>query len=259
MSIHFGGRTGARSQALQLLFQAEANGLTVEEVLSGDYTLAVEKGRSKEPEIENLPLDDFARQLALGADACRHDLDAIIASRSVTWTLRRMPAVDRNLLRLALYEMLYVDEVEIPVTINECVELAKAYGTDESSRFVNGLLGRVADDVEAGRDVVAMAHESLAERGEDAADLMAEPTVAVPEPAEEPEEAPEDGAYEDYEDDYDDDGFWELAHRTRRERDQAAPVEHVPFGADMAPAEGEVTGVWLRPDEDAADDEREGW
>ena len=258
MSIHFGGRTGARSQALQLLFQAEANGLTVEEVLSGDYTLAVEKGHFKEPEIENLPLDDYARRLALGADACRHDLDAIIASRSVTWTLRRMPAVDRNLLRLALYEMLYVDEVEIPVTINECVELAKAYGTDESSRFVNGLLGRVADDVEAGRDVVAMAHEALAERGEDAADLMAEPTFAVPEPAEEPEDASEDGYDEGYEDDYDDDdGFWELAHRTRRERDQAAPVEHVPFGADMAPAEGEVTGVWVRRDED--DDEGEGW
>ena len=258
MSIHFGGRTGARSQALQLLFQAEANGLTVEEVLSGDYTLAVEKGHLKEPEIENLPLDDYARRLALGADACRHDLDAIIASRSVTWTLRRMPAVDRNLLRLALYEMLYVDEVEIPVTINECVELAKAYGTDESSRFVNGLLGRVADDVEAGRDVVAMAHEALAERGEDAADLMAEPTFAVPEPAEEPEDASEDGYDEGYEDDYDDDdGFWELAHRTRRERDQAAPVEHVPFGADMAPAEGEVTGVWVRRDED--DDEGEGW
>ncbi len=258
MSIHFGGRTGARSQALQLLFQAEANGLTVEEVLSGDYTLAVEKGHLKEPEIENLPLDDYARRLALGADACRHDLDAIIASRSVTWTLRRMPAVDRNLLRLALYEMLYVDEVEIPVTINECVELAKAYGTDESSRFVNGLLGRVADDVEAGRDVVAMAHEALAERGEDAADLMAEPTFAVPEPAEESEDASEDGYDEGYEDDYDDDdGFWELAHRTRRERDQAAPVEHVPFGADMAPAEGEVTGVWVRRDED--DDEGEGW
>ena len=258
MSIHFGGRTGARSQALQLLFQAEANGLTVEEVLSGDYTLAVEKGHFKEPEIENLPLDDYARRLALGADACRHDLDAIIASRSVTWTLRRMPAVDRNLLRLALYEMLYVDEVEIPVTINECVELAKAYGTDESSRFVNGLLGRVADDVEAGRDVVAMAHEALAERGEDAADLMAEPTFAVPEAAEESEDASEDGYDEGYEDDYDDDdGFWELAHRTRRERDQAAPVEHVPFGADMAPAEGEVTGVWVRRDED--DDEGEGW
>ena len=93
-----------------------------------------------------------------------------------------MPSMDRNLLRLAIYEMLFVDEVEIPVTINESVELAKAYGTDDSSRFVNGILGRLADDVEAGVDVIARAHEVLAERGEDEADLMAEPTVAEPAP-----------------------------------------------------------------------------
>ena len=84
-----------------------------------------------------------------------------------------MNAVDRNLLRLALYEMLYVDEVDIAVTIDECVELAKAYGTDESSRFVNGILGRVTDDLDAGVDVVAAARERAAEQaapaeGEDA-------------------------------------------------------------------------------------------
>lgn len=256
MSIHFGGRTLARSQAFQLLFQAEANHLTVEEVLGKDYV--IEKG----------PLDEFARQLALGADAARHDLDAVIASRSVTWTLRRMPSMDRNLLRLAIYEMLFVDEVEIPVTINESVELAKAYGTDDSSRFVNGILGRVADDVEAGVDVVARAHETLAERGEDEDDLMAEPTVAEPAPV--PAEAEvfepvSDEEYDDYEggyeDDYayedDNDGYWELAHRTRRERDQAAPVEHKPFGSDMAPQEGELTGVFIRREE--TDDDGEGW
>lgn len=155
MSTHFGGRTLARSQALQLLFQAEANGRTVEEVLDGDYVLS--QG----------PLDDYARQLALGADAARHDLDAIISQRSRAWSLGRLNGVDRNLLRLALYEMLCVPEVVVPVTIDECVELAKAYGTDESSRFVNGILGRVADDLDAGRDVVALAHEELARgRGE---------------------------------------------------------------------------------------------
>ena len=190
MSIHFGGRTLARSQAFQLLFQAEANHLTVEEVLGKDYV--IEKG----------PLDEFARQLALGADAARHDLDAVIASRSVTWTLRRMPSMDRNLLRLAIYEMLFVDEVEIPVTINESVELAKAYGTDDSSRFVNGILGRVADDVEAGVDVIARAHEVLAERGEDEADLMAEPTVAEPAPEVADAEVLEPVSDEVYDDDY---------------------------------------------------------
>lgn len=138
MSIHIGGRTLARSQALQLLFQAEANMLTVEEVLAGDYALS--KG----------PLDPYGRELALGADALRHDLDAIISERTRGWSLSRLNAVDRNLLRVALYEMLHVDDVELAVTIDEVVQLAHAYGTDESPRFINGLLGRVVDDLEKG-------------------------------------------------------------------------------------------------------------
>ena len=159
MSTHFGGRTLARSQALQLLFQAEANSRTVEEVLAGDYALS--EG----------PLDDYARELALGTDAARHDLDAIISWRSAAWSLDRMNAVDRNLLRLALYEILDVDDVEVAVTIDECVELAKAYGTDESSRFVNGVLGRVADALDEGRDVIAEAHAAVdAQHQVDAAD-----------------------------------------------------------------------------------------
>lgn len=155
MSTHFGGRTLARSQALQLLFQAEANGRAVIEVLEGDYALS--QG----------PLDDYARQLALGCDETRPDLDAVISMRSTTWSLSRMNAVDRNLLRLALYEMLNVDDVDVAVTIDECVELAKAYGTDESSRFVNGLLGRVADDLDAGVDVVAVAREDARRKAEE--------------------------------------------------------------------------------------------
>ena len=143
MSTHFGGRTLARSQALQLLFQAEANARAVLDVLDGEYALS--QG----------PLDDYARRLALGADERRPELDAVIAARSRGWSVARMNAVDRNLLRLALYEMLYVDEVDVAVTIDECVELAKAYGTDESSRFVNGIRGRGADDLAAGVDVIA--------------------------------------------------------------------------------------------------------
>lgn len=180
MSTHFGGRTLARSQALQLLFQAEANGRTVEEVLEGVYALS--EG----------PLDEYARTLALGADAARHDLDLVISHRSHAWSLERMNAVDRNLLRLALYEMLDVAEVDVPITIDECVELAKAYGTDESSRFVNGLLGRVADDLEAGRDVVELAREALAQR-QAAKEAAAEAEVAAAEGAGEAEAPGEAG------------------------------------------------------------------
>lgn len=144
---HFGGRTLARSQALQLLFQAEATGRTVYEVLEGDFALS--EG----------PLDPFGEMLARGADDMRPDLDAIIESTSSNWSISRMPSVDRNLLRLALYEMLEVDEVAIAVTIDESVELAKAYGSDESSRFINGLLGRVARRIDEGVDVVEFARE----------------------------------------------------------------------------------------------------
>lgn len=147
-SRRFLGRTLARSQALQILFQAEAADRTVADVLDGPYALS------------DGPLDDFARSLALGADARRADLDCVIAWASTNWSIGRMPSVDRNLLRLALYEMLDVDEVAVAVTIDETVELAKAYGTDESSRFVNGLLGRVASSLEQGTDVVEVARRA---------------------------------------------------------------------------------------------------
>ena len=148
----FGGRTLARSQALQLLFQAEATNRLVSEVLAGEY--ALDEG----------PLDPYAERIALGCDSMLHELDAVIGGTSANWSVSRMPAVDRNLLRLALYEMLEVDEVDTAVAIDECVELAKAYGTDESSRFVNGLLGKVARRMEAGEDVVAMALQEMSER-----------------------------------------------------------------------------------------------
>ncbi len=94
MSVKFFGRTRARSQALQLLFQAEATNRSVLEVLDGDYTLS--EG----------PLDEYAQSLAVGADGIRDDLDDIIAAYSKDWAIDRMPSVDRNLLRISLYEIL---------------------------------------------------------------------------------------------------------------------------------------------------------
>lgn len=172
MSIHFGGRTLARSQALQLLFQAEANSRAVLSVLDGDYALS--EG----------PLDDYARRIALGVDEKRPDLDAVISMRSTGWSLARMNGVDRNLLRMALYEMLFVEEVDQAVAIDECVELAKAFGTDESSRFVNGVLGRVADDLDAGVDVVAVAREAAEARAAKAAAAKASDDAVAEDAAE---------------------------------------------------------------------------
>ena len=92
-----------------------------------------------------------------------------------------MPAVDRNLLRLALYEMLDVEEVAVPVTIDESVELAKIYGTDDSYRFVNGLLGRVSDDIDAGVDIYEKAREAT--YGHEQEPEQEPEPASVPEPA----------------------------------------------------------------------------
>lgn len=190
--MHFGGRTLARSQALQLLFQAEATGRTVYEVLEGDYALS--EG----------PLDPFGEMLARGADDMRSDLDAVIEVTSSNWSISRMSSVDRNLLRLALYEMLEVDEVAVAVTIDESVELAKAYGSDDSFRFINGLLGRVARRMDEGIDVVAAAREELAARN--AADQQAAEDVEDAEAQDADEDAAdaEDAAAESVTDDAED-------------------------------------------------------
>ena len=128
------GRTLARSQALQLLFQAEALDQSVERVLEGDYLIS--KG----------PLDPFATDLARGCYANRTRIDAALRAVAQNWSLERMPGADRNLLRLATYELRFevVDKLDDAVVINEAVEIAKAYGTDESAKFVNGVLGKIA-------------------------------------------------------------------------------------------------------------------
>ena len=151
-SIRLAGRTLARCQALQLLFQAEVTGRAVSDVLDGDYVLS--KG----------PLDEYGREIALGTYEHEAELDSVLSHAAHNWSLSRMSGVDRNLLRLSLYEMLYVEEVQTPVVISECVELAKAFGSsDESSRFVNGVLGRIATDVANGKDVVEAARKLDAE------------------------------------------------------------------------------------------------
>ena len=149
MSGRFGGRTLARAQALQFLFQADINNRTVEEVLSGDYA------------ISDGPLDPYGQELALGVDSRRYAIDAVIRASSASWSLSRMPVVDRNILRLALYEMIEEDDITVAVAIDEAVELAKAFGTDESPRFINGVLGSIAADVNAGVDVYEKARQVL--------------------------------------------------------------------------------------------------
>ena len=117
------GRTLARSQALQLLFQAEATDSPLERVLEGDFLIS--KG----------PLDPYALELCRGAYEHIDRIDCALRAIAKNWDLMRMPGADRNLLRIAVYEMRFLtdDEVSDAIVINEAVELAKAYGTDQST------------------------------------------------------------------------------------------------------------------------------
>ncbi len=182
MSGRFGGRTLARAQALQILFQADVNHRMVEEVLSGDYA------------ITDGPLDPYGQELALGVDSRRYAIDAVIRASSASWSLSRMPIVDRNILRLALYEMIEEDDITVAVAIDEAVELAKAFGTDESPRFINGVLGTIAKDVEAGIDVYEKARQTLHAAQASRDDAPLEETVAPEDEAGTSLEAPLDDA-----------------------------------------------------------------
>jgi len=93
---------------------------------------------------------EYCRELVTGVEATQSRIDGIIEDISQNWVLSRMPLVDRSILRLAVYEMLYRDDVPDSVSINEAVEMAKVYGGEDSSKFVNGILGRLADVAAAG-------------------------------------------------------------------------------------------------------------
>ncbi|MBS5451425.1 MAG: transcription antitermination factor NusB [Coriobacteriia bacterium] len=133
MSSILVGRTRARSQAIQLLFQAEIQAVDVFDLLaSGQYVL------------EDGPLDEYGEQLARGVARTRLSIDRLIAGVSQNWNLSRMPLVDRTIMSVAVHEIFDEDEVPTSVAISEAVEISKVYGTDDSSSFVNGVLGRVA-------------------------------------------------------------------------------------------------------------------
>lgn len=126
-------RTRARRQALQILYQRDITGESAGRILEAK-TYSVEDG---EP-------DEYSRQLVMGVEQHLTDLDRRIGGVSENWAVSRMPLVDRNILRIASYEILYDAEVPPSVAINEAVELAKIYGGEDSSKFVNGVLGRIA-------------------------------------------------------------------------------------------------------------------
>ena len=127
-------RSRARRQALQILYQREITGEGVASILeSGSFN--PEDGEPTE----------FCESLLAGVETHQEEIDASLSDISEHWAVSRMPLVDRNILRLAVYEILYVDDIPDSVSINEAVEMAKSYGGEDSSKFVNGVLGRLAE------------------------------------------------------------------------------------------------------------------
>ena len=162
-------RTAARQSALQVLYTSEIKGTRPSDLLDSGLVLE-DDGKS---------LSDYAIGLIEGVDEKMLPIDVRLNSTSENWELNRMPIVDRCILRLATYEMLFVDEVPVSVAINEAVELAKDFGgEDESPRFVNGVLGRIARQLEEDakdpeaarrREEEALAAYAFPTNGEDSA------------------------------------------------------------------------------------------
>jgi transcription antitermination protein NusB len=127
-------RSKARKRALDLLFEAEVRGEPVVALMEERSSLGADGGP---------PVPEYATELVRGVQAHRDRIDELLSSYAEGWTLDRMPAVDRNVLRIGAYELLWADDVPDKVAISEAVELAKDLSTDASPSFVNGLLARL--------------------------------------------------------------------------------------------------------------------
>jgi transcription antitermination protein NusB len=124
-------RREARERALGLCYEAEQRLIPAERLLA------------EQP----VAPDPYAAEVLAGVDGHREDIDAVLRKFSEHWALERMPVIDRALLRIAVYELVWRRDIPTPVVISEAVELAKLYSTKDSGRFVNGMLGRIAEEV----------------------------------------------------------------------------------------------------------------
>ncbi len=131
------GRRAGRTQAVVLLYQHDLTDLALEELIDN---LERDRGR---------PIDDFTRALVDGVSVDPASLDAMISAAAEGWTADRLAPLERNILRVAVHELLDWPEIPAAVSINEAVELAKIYCGTEAPPFINGILGRIAREVRA--------------------------------------------------------------------------------------------------------------
>jgi transcription antitermination protein NusB len=131
-------RNKARQRAFQILFEAEQRGADPRTVMADWIRLA--RTDDRQP-----PVTEYTAQLVEGCAAHAARIDELLSGHAVGWTLDRMPVVDRNVLRLGTYELIWEDDVPDAVVVDEAVQLAKEFSTSESPSFVNGLLGRLLE------------------------------------------------------------------------------------------------------------------
>ena len=136
------GRTKSREYALQMLYQSDIRRADAKTILE-------EFWRDEPPPAE---IKGFAEELFSGTMARVKDIDTIIASRADNWDMKRMAVIDRNILRLGVFELLHRSDVPPKVCINEAIELAKRFGDTESSKFINGILDAIHKDAHARTD-----------------------------------------------------------------------------------------------------------
>ena len=143
-------RTRSREFALQILYQIDMNHLDISDVLEdfwkdrSDLVLSDKEKEALELDKKDTDIRRYAEKLVRGVLEKIEMLDKIIERVADHWEIKRMAYVDRNILRLSAYELLHIDDIPVKVAINEAVELAKRYGEPDSSKFVNGILDRIA-------------------------------------------------------------------------------------------------------------------
>ncbi len=141
-----GRRRKARERALQVLYQMDVSGTGAEEAL---------ESASEEAEERPTPaVRKYLGDLVLGVTQNRQVIDEIIQRHSANWRVDRMARVDRNVLRMATFELMHQPEVPPKVVLNEAIEIAKRFGSEESGAFINGILDKVAREIAASEEEV---------------------------------------------------------------------------------------------------------
>ena len=129
-------RSKARKQALDILYESD--------IRSSDATAILESRDVTEEGPDARPIRDFTRELISGVTANKRKIDELIATYAQGWDMDRLAAVDRNILRLAIYEIVWSDELADGIAIDEALTLAKDLSTDDSATFIDGLLGKIS-------------------------------------------------------------------------------------------------------------------